>query len=210
MGLALDLPSKRFHDRSPQVQNAGLEFVEALFRSGFIDRSQDVEKLPSHWCVAGVRHTREVLSECFCVSVGRPFEEVAFELLVGWAVDADAGVPLGFAAALGSGGTASVGNGIAFESDRVTAAVTDLVSLLLLELMVAFGCQQHKPASVSDVLHVGEAATFAIGFLSLIDVDAVFGNQLLIEQRRIFAGLDSAGDVEPVAMPQIADGDLLD
>ena len=103
-------------------------------------------------------------------------EEVAFELLVGWAVDADAGVPLGFAAALWGDGTAAVGNGIALEANRVTAAVADLVSLLLLELMVPFGRQQHEPVSVSDVLHVGEAAPFAIGFLSLIDVDAVFGD----------------------------------
>ena len=68
-----------------------------------------------------------------------PIEEVAFELLVGWSVDADAGVPFGFAAAFWGDGAASVGNGIAFEADRVSAAVVDLVSLLLLECMVAFG-----------------------------------------------------------------------
>jgi len=136
--------------------------------------------------------------------------EVAFELLVGGAVNADAGVPLGFASALGSDGASAVGDGIALETDRVSAAVADLVSLLLLELVVAFGGQQHKPVSVSDVLHVGEAASFAIGFLTLVNVDAVFGDQFLVEESRIFAGLDSAGDVVPVPVSQIADGDLLD
>ena len=68
-------------------------------------------------------------------------EEVAFELLVGRTVDADAGVPLGFAAAHGCDGTSAVGNRVAFESDWVTAAIADLVSLLLLERVVAFGCQ---------------------------------------------------------------------
>ena len=58
----------------------------------------------------------------------------------------------------------------------MSAAVADLVSLLLLELVVALGCQKHEPISMADVLHVGEAAPFAIGFLSLIDVDAVFGD----------------------------------
>ena len=52
---------------------------------------------------------------------------------------------------------------------------------------------------MADVLHVGEAPTFAIGFLSLVDVDAVFGNQLYIERSWIFIGFDPAGDVEPVA-----------
>ena len=63
---------------------------------------------------------------------------------------------------------------------------------------------------MADVLHVSEAATFAIGFLSLVDVDAVFGDQLCIERSRILAGLDPASDVEPVAVSQVADGDLLD
>ena len=103
-------------------------------------------------------------------------EKVAFKLLVGWAVDADAGVPFGLAAALGGDWAATVGDGIALESDWVSAAVADLVSLLLLELMVPFGRQQHEPVSVSDVLHVGEAAPFAIGFFTLIDVDTVFGD----------------------------------
>ena len=58
-------------------------------------------------------------------------EKVAFELLVGWAVDPVAGVPFWFAAALGGDRASSVGNGVAFEADRVSAAVADLVSLLL-------------------------------------------------------------------------------
>ena len=103
-------------------------------------------------------------------------EEVAFELLVGGTVDADAGVPLGFAAALRSNGASAVGDGIALEADRVTAAVADLISLLLLECVVALGGQKDEPVSVADVLHVGEAAPFAIGFLTLVDVDTVFGD----------------------------------
>ena len=137
-------------------------------------------------------------------------EKVAFELFVRWAVDADAGVLLGFAAAFGCDRTASIGNGIALEADWVTAAVADLVSLLLLESVVALGCQQDEPVSVSDVLHVGEAAPFAIGFLALVDVDPIFVDQLLVEQSWIFASFDPAGDVKPVPVSQIADGDLLD
>ena len=64
---------------------------------------------------------------------GRFGREVAFELLVGWAVDADAGVPLGFAAALGRDGTAAIENRIAFKADRVPAAVADPIWLSLLE-----------------------------------------------------------------------------
>ena len=103
-------------------------------------------------------------------------EEVAFELHVGCAVDSDAGVPFGFAAALGGNRTSAVRNGVAFEANWVAAAVADLVSLLLLESVVAFGCQKDEPVSMSDVLHVGEAMPFAIGFFTLIDVDTVFGD----------------------------------
>ena len=136
-------------------------------------------------------------------------EEVAFELLVGWAVDADAGVPLGFATTSGCDGTSAVGNGIALKADRVPAAVADLVSFLLLESVVALGGQQHEPVSVSDVLHVGEAAPFAVCFFTLVDVDPIFGDQLLVEQSWILAGFHPAGDVKPVPVSQIADGNLL-
>ena len=105
---------------------------------------------------------------------------------------------------------ASVGNEVAFEADRIPAAVADLVSLLLLELVVPFGCQQHEPVFVPDVLHVGETTPLAIGFLAFAQVDAVFRDRLLIEQSWIFAEFDSAGDVEPIAVSQIADSDLLD
>ena len=101
-------------------------------------------------------------------------EKVAFELFVGWVIDADAGVPFGFAAALGRDGASAVGDGVAFELDWMTTAVADLLSLLLFEVMIAFCTKQQVPGAVTDVLHVGEAAAFAIGFGSLADVDAVF------------------------------------
>lgn len=91
----------------------------------------------------------------------------------------------------------------------MTAAIPDLVAFLLFKDMVAFGRKQYKPVSVPEVLKVGEAPAFAIRLLSFVDVDAVFRNQLLIKLRRIFAELDSASDVEPVTMSQIAHGDLL-
>ena len=97
--------------------------------------------MATHWGVAGVWDASEILCQCFCVSMHCSIEEEAFELLVGWAVDADAGVPFGLAAALGSDGAASVGDGIAFKTNRMTAAVADLISLLLLECVMPFGGQ---------------------------------------------------------------------
>lgn len=101
-------------------------------------------------------------------------KKVAFELLVGRSVDADAGVPFGFATTLRCDRAATVRNGVALELDRMTPAVTDLVSLLLLEVMIAFCTKKQVPSSESDVLHVCEAATFAVRLGSLADVDAVF------------------------------------
>ena len=53
---------------------------------------------------------------------------------------------------------------------------------------------------MADILHVREASPFAIGSFSLANVDAVFGDQLAVEQSRIFTGLDPTGHVEPVAV----------
>ena len=82
----------------------------------------------------------------------------------------------------------------------MSSAVADLVSLLLLECVMAFGGQQYEPVSVADVLHVRQTATFAIGSLAFTGVDAVFVDQLPVKQSRIFAGLDPTGYIEPVAM----------
>ena len=58
-----------------------------LFGASFVDSSEDVEELSSDWGVAGVRDSGEILSEGLCVSMDGSIEKVAFELLVGWAVD---------------------------------------------------------------------------------------------------------------------------
>ena len=129
-----------------------------------------------------------------------PIEKVAFELLVGWAVDADAGVPLGFAAALGSDWTATIRDRIALELDRVAAAVADLASLSLLECMMAFGREKHEPVSVSDVLHVCQTTTLAISAFAFVGIYTVFVDELPVEQSRILAGLDPASDIEPIAV----------
>ena len=84
--------------------------------------------MTANWRVPGVRHSGEVLGERFGVSVNGSVEEVAFELFVGGAVDADAGVPLGFAAAFGCDRASAVGNRIALEADRVAAAVANLIA----------------------------------------------------------------------------------
>ena len=85
-------------------------------------------------------------------------------------------MPFWFATAFGSNRAAAVGDRIALKLDRVTATIAYLISLHLLEMVVAFGAKQQVPGSVSNVLHVGEAATFAIGLGSFADVDAVFCN----------------------------------
>ena len=97
--------------------------------------------------------------------------------------------------------------GIAFETDRVSPAIVDL--FLSLERMMAFRHQQQKPVLVTDVLHVRESSGLAGGSLPFGDVDSVFGDEFSIDFGRIFRIWDSTGDVPPIAMSQVADGDLL-
>lgn len=168
-----------------------------------------MQELSTYGGVAGVWHAGEILAESCGGSVNRAVDEERLELFVCWIVDADAGMPFGLAASLGSDGAAAVGYGIALEFDRVAAAVPDLLFLLLLKRMVALGRQKQKPVLVADVLHVREAAAFAIGSLSLTDVNSVFFDQLYIERQRIVFRTDSPRDIEPVSMPEVGHSDLL-
>ena len=63
---------------------------------------------------------------------------------------------------------------------------------------------------MADVLHIGQAALFTVSPLALGQVDPILLNQLSIDGLRVLALGDPAGHVPPVAVAQVADGDLLD
>ena len=75
--------------------------------------------------------------------------------------------------------------------------------------MAGFEAPNDKPVLVTDVLHVRESSGLAGGSLPFRDVDSIFGDEFPINVSRIFRIRDSTGDVPPVAMSQVADGDLL-
>jgi hypothetical protein len=141
--------------------------------------------------------------------MARALEEECFELFVGLRVDADACVPFWGAAALRCYAGSTVADGISLEFDRISTAVTNAVAFFLLEWMMPLGDKQQEPVSVSDVLHVRQATFLPVGTLTLADINFVLGYQLAINCITVFAFRDPSGHVPPVAVPQIADGDLL-
>jgi len=81
--------------------------------------------------------------------------------------------------------------------------------LVLLEGMMPLGGQQQEPVPVADVLHVRQAALLPSCTLPFADGDLVLVDELAVDLLRVFSWFDPAGDVEPVPMPQVAHGDLL-
>jgi len=74
----------------------------------------------------------------------------------------------------------------------MSAAITDLLSLLLFESVMAFGRQKQEPIRMSNVLQVRKAATFSISLLAFANADAVFRHQLLVQSSWILTFLDPA------------------
>ena len=168
-----------------------------------------MEQLATNGGVAGEGKTCEFSGQCLDVSVHGSFQEVSFELLVDVRGDADAGVPLlGLARILDA--AAAVADGVAGETDGLPAAVADLVAFGRLEGVVAGGRDEDEPVVVAEVLHVGQAGSLPAGPFPLGDGDAVFVEQFLIDGQQIFAGGNPSGDVPPVAVTEVADGQLLD
>ena len=83
-----------------------------------------------------------------------PLQEKRFELFVRRAVDPHAGVPLRRTAAFRRQAAAAVADRVTLEPDRDSAAVADLLALVLLKGMMPLGGQQQEPVPVADVLHV--------------------------------------------------------
>lgn len=110
-----------------------------------------------------------------------PVSEESFQLPIGGRVDTDTRMPLWLTAGRGSDPTSAVAYGVPFELNWVPAAVADSSSLFLLKPMMALGRQEQKPVSVTDILHVGEAAALSMGALPIGQVDFVFRNQLAVD-----------------------------
>ena len=118
-------------------------------------------------------------------------------------------MPSGFAATFGCDWATSIRDRVALKLDWMTSAITDLLSLLLFESVMTFSCQKQKPIRVSNVLQIRKATTFSIGLLAFANVDAVFRYQLLVQSSWIFAFLDPARDIVPIAVTQIGNSHLL-
>ena len=98
---------------------------------------------------------------------------------------------------------------ISLELDWVPPAIANSIPFLLLEWVMSFSRQQQEPVAVTDVLHVRQPATFAVSALPVRQVDLVLLDEFPVDGRGIFALRNAARDIPPVAVPQIADGDLL-
>ena len=76
--------------------------------------------------------------------------------------------------------------------------------------MLASGREYGEETVVSQVLQVGSAEAFAAGAGRFGDGNVVFLDQLSVDRCRILVRRDDSRDVPPVAVSQVAAGDLLD
>jgi len=142
--------------------------------------------------------------------VAGPLQKERFKLLECWRVDPHAGVPFWLTASARRDAASAVADGVPLKSDRVAAAVADLIPLLLLEGVMPFSSQQQEPVGVADVLHVGQPSLLPVRPLALGPVDPVFLDQLIVDRFTILPFGNPASHVPPVAVAQVADRDLLD
>lgn len=200
---------ERLHDSTTKTKGRIRQGIESHASSGIVGRPHDCQQLSAHRSVASIGHTSEVAGEVIDGTVAGTIEEELLELLVGRRIDADAAVPLRLAATRRRLATAAVADRVSFELDWVPATVANLFAFLLFKPMVALGREQQEPILVTNVLHVGETATFAMGAFTFADGNVVLRDQLPVDRLRILSSRNPAGHVEPVAVTQVADGDLL-
>ena len=139
----------------------------------------------------------------------RPIQEEDLQLLARRRVDPHAGVPFRWSASFRRHAAAAIADRVALELDGHSAAVADLLPFILFEWMVTFGRQEQEPVPVADVLHVGQAAALAGCALPFADGDLVLVDELAVDLLLVLPRFDPPRDIEPVAVPQVAHGDLL-
>ena len=67
----------------------------------------------------------------------RTIQQVAFELSICWQIDADMGVPIGMGFSLSCYATLAIADRVALELNWGSSAISDLLSLLLLEWVMS-------------------------------------------------------------------------
>jgi|SRR5947209_8688721 len=71
------------------------------------------------------------------------------------------------------------------------------------------GRKEHEETATPKILHVCEPRGLSPGPLELRKVNAVFRDELFIDCRRVFSFRNKTGDVKPVAVRDVAYGELL-
>ena len=173
---------------------------KTLLASRLIDNAMNGQELPSDRRESGIGNTGKIRREVLGRAMTGTIQKERLKFSVGPWVDSHACVPLRLFTAFESYSGAPVTDRVAFKLDWVASTISDTVSFLLLELVVTFGDHEQKPVSVTDILHVRQASSLAVGALAVGLVDLVFGNQLLVDGFGIFAFRDSSGHVPPVAV----------
>ena len=103
----------------------------------------------------------------------------------------------------------TIADRIPSKPERNSPNVSNRGGFFLEERMLPFSRQEHEKVLVTDVLQIRPAQSLPPGSGGFRHVDAVFPNQLLIGSPRILVRRDFPGHVPPIAVPQIAAGDLL-
>ena len=106
-----------------------------------------------------------------------------------------------------SGGTAA--DGVAHEPKGLSPDVPHQPPLRGKERVFAVRCQQDEEAPVAQILQAGLAPLAPSAPGPLRDGDAVTFDQLPVDDRRVLVRRDATPDVEVVAAPDVADGQLL-
>ena len=167
------------------------QFEIVLF-TAFIDRSQDIEQLPTNRRVAGEWDASEFPGKVLRRSMRGKIQQVVAKLSVSVVVDTNMGVPLYAGTAGWRHSGSAIRDGIPLKTNRLSAAVAQILTLAtfdcgLLQCVMSFTDQQDEPTLVSQVMSIGDAALLSVSAFPFADVDAVLGDQFPINRSGIFA-----------------------
>jgi hypothetical protein len=177
--------------------------------SRFVDPAKQHKQLPTHRRVPFKRQLVKRQGQLF----GRPptgkLQQLRPQVEVDFAVDGDVRVPPRVDAAVASSPATTVTDRIAGKPKWRNAEIPDSSFFLFKELMPALGRHQDEESAVPKQLQVGKAGLFPANPGRFGHGDPVFPNEFVIDGHGVFRHRHGTGYVKPIAVPQVAAGDLL-
>jgi len=183
--------------------------LKTCLSAAAIDRPPQVQQLPPNGSVGFVWQSVKLQRQMLDRSMDRAIQQPGLQFQIAPPFDCDMSMPEGIPLPLASPTAAPVTDRVAAVFERGPPDIVNRPGLDLEELMLPLRRQNHEQPVVSQVLQIRLTEPLSPSARRFRHSDPILLDELAVDGAGVLPRRDVTGHIEPVAMPEIATGNLL-